>query len=237
MSGANQEHGIVSREGSVDSTIATRFPVGTLLRILPNHACATGAQFPKYYALGDDPQIDVWERFMAGSRHPVRHAFSGSRNHVRQTEMSFCCTRTRAFASSIIRPKGTSEKVAAIRGTLPGQGAKACSVRSRRCLMFSFWRCCRATRKVDFKKLGQAVGGKKASLVSPELAVKLTGCVMGAVPPFSFWPNVKLVVDPKLLDEHEEVAFNAGRLDTSMVLNAEDYRRIAAPLMAIITAD
>lgn len=63
MSGANQEHGIVSREGSVDSTIATRFPVGTLLRILPNHACATGAQFPKYYALGDDPQIDVWERF------------------------------------------------------------------------------------------------------------------------------------------------------------------------------
>ena len=63
MSGANQEHGIVSREGSVDSTIATRFPVGTLLRIFPNHACATGAQFPKYYALGDDPQIDVWERF------------------------------------------------------------------------------------------------------------------------------------------------------------------------------
>lgn len=63
MSGANQEHGIVSREGAVDSAIATRFPVGTLLRLLPNHACATGAQFPKYYALGDDQQIDVWERF------------------------------------------------------------------------------------------------------------------------------------------------------------------------------
>ena len=63
MSGANQEHGIVSCEGSVDSAIATRFPVGTQLRLLPNHACATGAQFPKYYALGDDQQIDVWERF------------------------------------------------------------------------------------------------------------------------------------------------------------------------------
>ena len=63
MSGANQEHGIVSREGEVDSAIATRFPVGTQLRLLPNHACATGAQFPKYYALGDDQQINVWERF------------------------------------------------------------------------------------------------------------------------------------------------------------------------------
>ena len=63
MSGANQEHGIVSCEGAVDSAIATRFPVGTQLRLLPNHACATGAQFPCYYALGDDPQIEVWERF------------------------------------------------------------------------------------------------------------------------------------------------------------------------------
>jgi len=63
MSGANQEHGIVSCEGAVDSAIATRFPVGTQLRLLPNHACATGAQFPNYYALGDDQQIEVWERF------------------------------------------------------------------------------------------------------------------------------------------------------------------------------
>ena len=48
LSGANQEHGIVSRPGAPDAGIATRFPVGTLLRILPNHACATGAQFPEY---------------------------------------------------------------------------------------------------------------------------------------------------------------------------------------------
>ena len=133
--------------------------------------------------------------------------------------------------------EGTSEKVAAIRGTLPGQGAKAmlCEVKALPDVLILA--VLSGNRKVDFKKLGQAVGGKKASLVSPELAVKLTGCVMGAVPPFSFWPNVKLVVDPQLLDEHEEIAFNAGRLDTSMVLNAEDYRRIAAPLVAIITAD
>ena len=133
--------------------------------------------------------------------------------------------------------EGGSEKVAAIRGTLPGQGAKAmlCQVKA---LPDTFvLAVLSGNRKVDFKKLGQAVGGQKASLLSPDQAAQLTGCVMGAVPPFSFWPNVKLVVDPRLLDEHEEIAFNAGRLDTSMVLNSADYRRIAAPMMAIITAD
>ena len=134
-------------------------------------------------------------------------------------------------------PAGSSEKVAEIRGTLPGQGAKAmlCQLKV---LPDSFvLAVLPGNRKIDFKRLALAVGGKKASLVSPDQAAQLTGCVMGAVPPFSFWPNVKLVVDPKLLDEHQEIAFNAGRLDTSIVLNSADYRRIAAPLMAIITAD
>ena len=133
--------------------------------------------------------------------------------------------------------EGGSEKVAAIRGTLPGQGAKAmlCQVKA---LPDTFvLAVLSGNRKVDFKKLGQAVGGQKASLLSPDQAAQLTGCVMGAVPPFSFWPNVKLVVDHRLLDENEEIAFNAGRLDTSMVLNSQDYRRIARPLLAFIAAD
>jgi D-serine deaminase-like pyridoxal phosphate-dependent protein len=63
MSGANQEHGIVSCENAVDKDIAARFPVGTQLRIIPNHACATGAQFPEYCALSDNNQPEVWTRF------------------------------------------------------------------------------------------------------------------------------------------------------------------------------
>ncbi len=63
VSGANQEHGIVSREGAADAEIATRFPVGTLLRILPNHACATGAQFPEYVVLAGGPAPEIWKRF------------------------------------------------------------------------------------------------------------------------------------------------------------------------------
>jgi D-serine deaminase-like pyridoxal phosphate-dependent protein len=63
MSGANQEHGIVSREGEPDHEIVERFPVGTRLRILPNHACATGAQFPEYQAVAGDGAVVTWPRF------------------------------------------------------------------------------------------------------------------------------------------------------------------------------
>ncbi|WP_321811088.1 MULTISPECIES: DSD1 family PLP-dependent enzyme [unclassified Burkholderia] len=63
MSAANQEHGIVSRIGTPDTDIATRFPIGSRLRILPNHACATGAQHPEYHALGDDGTVRNWPRF------------------------------------------------------------------------------------------------------------------------------------------------------------------------------
>lgn len=63
LSAANQEHGILSREGAADTDIAARFPAGTRLRILPNHACATGAQFPAYQALAADGTVQTWERF------------------------------------------------------------------------------------------------------------------------------------------------------------------------------
>lgn len=63
LSAANQEHGILSREGAADPDIVARFPAGTRLRILPNHACATGAQFPAYQALAADGTVQTWERF------------------------------------------------------------------------------------------------------------------------------------------------------------------------------
>ncbi|MEJ7686163.1 MAG: alanine racemase [Variovorax sp.] len=62
LAGANQEHGMVQRKGAPDTDIAARFPIGMQLRILPNHACATGAQFPSYQALADDGGISTWSR-------------------------------------------------------------------------------------------------------------------------------------------------------------------------------
>ena len=133
--------------------------------------------------------------------------------------------------------EGSSEKVAEIRGTQVGQGAKAMLCRVKEKSDFLVLAILPGDRKVDFKKIAQAVGGKKASFASPEEATAKTGCAIGAIPPFSFSPDIRLVVDPQLLERHGEIAFNAGRLDTSIVLDSADYQRIAVPLLADITAE
>jgi len=66
MSEANQEHGVIAHR-SGDPAQTPELPVGTLLRILPNHACATGAQHDRYHVLGAGAapgQVEaVWPRF------------------------------------------------------------------------------------------------------------------------------------------------------------------------------
>ena len=59
---ANQEHGVVARRdgGPIDFA---RFPIGSLLRILPNHACATAAQHGEYHVLRGTDFEEAWPRF------------------------------------------------------------------------------------------------------------------------------------------------------------------------------
>jgi D-serine deaminase-like pyridoxal phosphate-dependent protein len=62
--GANQEHGIVGRaDGTADADIVQRLPLGTRLRILPNHACATGAQHDQYHLVQGMQVQQTWPRF------------------------------------------------------------------------------------------------------------------------------------------------------------------------------
>lgn len=56
----SQEHGKIEGEGSV----IARFPVGTLLRIVPNHSCLTAAMYERYYAIAEGRIVAEW--------HPVR---------------------------------------------------------------------------------------------------------------------------------------------------------------------
>lgn len=130
-------------------------------------------------------------------------------------------------------PEGRSEVVAQIRGTQPSQGAKALFCRSVGTFVLAVLP---GDRKLDFKKVADAVGKRKAGLATPEEAMRETGCRIGAIPPFSFSENIRLVVDPALIENHDEIAFNAGRLDRSMALNAQDYVRIAKPLLQPISA-
>lgn len=125
---------------------------------------------------------------------------------------------------------GTSAQVALARGTKLGQGAKAlvCVVKTegkkQRILAVL-----PADYKADLSAIAAEFGAKKASLASPNEVSELTDCVFGAIPPFSFHDDLLLIADPSLFERYDEIAFNAGLLDHSIVLNTYDYKRIANP--------
>ena len=59
MTGANQEHGILTSRGAPLPDL----PVGTRLRVLPHHACATGAQHREYAVVDGSEAIEAtWQR-------------------------------------------------------------------------------------------------------------------------------------------------------------------------------
>jgi D-serine deaminase-like pyridoxal phosphate-dependent protein len=58
----NQEHGIIASASGVALEFE-RFPIGSRVRILPNHACATAAAFAEYHVHGSDGRILTrWQR-------------------------------------------------------------------------------------------------------------------------------------------------------------------------------
>ncbi|RDV24677.1 DSD1 family PLP-dependent enzyme [Alteromonas aestuariivivens] len=58
----NQEHGIIAHRDGI-SPPSELFKYGTTLRILPVHACATGAQFEQYHVTDDNDCVStVWPR-------------------------------------------------------------------------------------------------------------------------------------------------------------------------------
>ncbi|MDA8478940.1 YbaK/prolyl-tRNA synthetase associated domain-containing protein [Citrobacter sp. Awk 4] len=127
-------------------------------------------------------------------------------------------------------PVGKCEAVSEIRGTALGQGAKAlvCKVKGNGVNQHVL-AILSADQQADLAQLATHLGGLRASLASPAEVDELTGCVFGAIPPFSFHPKLKLVADPLLFERFSEIAFNAGVLEKSVILKTEDYLRIARP--------
>jgi len=131
--------------------------------------------------------------------------------------------------------EGRSEKISVIRGNRPGQAAKAMvlDVRGggggRRHVLAIL----PGNSKLDFAAVAGLFEARKCGFASPDTAQALTGCVMGAVPPFSLNPDLTIVVEEGLL-ANGTLFFNAGRLDRSMELDTKDWMAVAKPRVARI---
>jgi Ala-tRNA(Pro) deacylase len=127
-------------------------------------------------------------------------------------------------------PEGRTEVVSPLRGNALAQAAK--------CIILMVKLGKKTTRHVlavvpgdarlDIGAVKALLGATYAAFASAGVAEELAGSVVGTVLPFALDPRLELIADPALL-EHDELYFNAGRLDRSMALRTGDYVRIAQP--------
>ena len=132
-------------------------------------------------------------------------------------------------------PEGRTEVVSPMRGNALSQAAK--------CIVLMVKLGKKVTKyvlavvpgdaRINLNAVKALLGGTYVAFASPDIAERLAGSVTGTVLPFSFNPELELVVDPSLL-ENEEIYFNAARLDRSMALKTSDYFEIARPRLARI---
>jgi Ala-tRNA(Pro) deacylase len=131
--------------------------------------------------------------------------------------------------------EGRTEVIAKIRGNRIEQSIKSIVVQVRLnrkeniyCLANVPGDC-----RIDFDGIKRYFNADSVAFASREKAQELTGCVIGAIPPFSFNEQLQVLADP-LIQQNEEVVFNAGRLDRSIMMRLDDYLRIAKPQLAKI---
>ena len=127
-------------------------------------------------------------------------------------------------------PEGRTEIVSAMRGNTLSQAAKCIvlMVKIGKKITKYILAVVPGDAKVDLQAVKALMKGTYVAFASPDIAERLAGSVAGTILPFSFNPELELVVDPLLL-ENDEVYFNAARLDRSLALKTSDYVALAKP--------
>lgn len=120
-------------------------------------------------------------------------------------------------------PTFTSEESAKVRGEDVKIGGKAIVIKvddGFKLFVLS------AALKVDSKKIKERFNAKSIRFASKEELLDLTGLVPGSVPPFgSPILPISLYIDHSI-QENEKIAFNAGSLTDSVIMETKDYLSI-----------
>ena len=129
-------------------------------------------------------------------------------------------------------PTQTSEESARARGEEVRIGGKALLVKTGdefRLFVLS------AACKLDSSALKARFGVKKIRFASAQELADLTGLVPGSVPPFGrpILP-FDLFVDESIV-KNDRIAFNAGSLTDSIIMQTEEYLRVAMPTIFLFS--
>jgi len=135
-------------------------------------------------------------------------------------------------------PEGRTEIVSPMRGNKASQAAKCIviMVKIGKKVTKYILGVVPGDAKIDLNAIKELFHGTYISFATPEIAEKLAGSVAGTILPFSFNPEMELIVDISLL-KNDEIYFNAARLDRSMALKTSDYITLAKPRLEHIAKD
>ena len=86
------------------------------------------------------------------------------------------------------------------------------------------------SNQLDEKKLAAAAGGKKCSRVDADAVRAATGYPIGGVPPFGHSTQLRVFVDPDLL-QYDEVWAAAGTWNDNFGANPNDIVRVAGGIV------
>ena len=131
-------------------------------------------------------------------------------------------------------PTYTSEQAANARGEEMKIGGKAIVMKigeDFRLFVLS------AALKIDSAAIKERFQEKRTRFATPDELMQLTGLVPGSVPPFGepILP-LPLYVDNSIL-ANTRIAFNAGSLTDSIIIDVADYLRIAKPIVFDFSLD
>ena len=140
----------------------------------------------------------------------------------------------RAFEHAECRTSEESAKVRTEAGFPDAIGAKAilCKVTFRsdgdKFVLFVL----PGTHVIDKAKLKQGLPDlKQFRFATPEELLDIAGVVPGCMPPFGgqIFPKIEKTYVSSLLKDYERVAFNAAKLNASIILYASEYFKVIEP--------
>jgi Ala-tRNA(Pro) deacylase len=169
---------------------------------------------------------------------PLAAGSEGLSSFMRDVHQQLCALLDRHSAIYRViehEPEGRTEVIARIRGNRIEQSIKSIVVQVRLSRKENIY--CLANVpgdcRIHFNGIKAHFHADSVAFAAREKARELTRCVIGAIPPFSFDDQLQVLADP-LIQQNEDVVFNAGRLDRSIFMKLNDYIRIAKPQLARI---
>jgi Ala-tRNA(Pro) deacylase len=124
--------------------------------------------------------------------------------------------------------EGRCEEVSLIRGHDPSEAIKAILVTIKKSQKNKdrVLALLPGNAFIDFDKLKILFNARSAGMSSPMEVESFLESEPGRVPPFSFNPNVQVIIDKKLVN-NQNVYFSAGKTDESIKMDTKDFVTIS----------